>query len=150
MSMSMRTNPFEEIERFFDRMSRQFEEDADRWESGEPFGGWSKGVDAMAVDLAERDDEFVVTVDLPGFTREDVGVQVTDHTLRIHAEREEQLDDEEANYIRRERRHSSASRTIRLPEEVETENVKAEMTNGVLTVSLPRLTTEEAREIEIE
>lgn len=47
---------------------------------------------AMATDLVERDGEFVATVDLPGFEREDADIRVTDRTLRIDTEREEQLD----------------------------------------------------------
>ena len=108
----------------------------------------------MAIDLVERDDEFVVTVDLPGFEREEVDVQVTDHTLRIEAEHEEVTDEDrmegEGRFIRHERRHESTRRSIRLPDAVDTANVSARMKNGVLTITLPRLEAEEAKGIEIE
>jgi len=157
--MSSRSNPFEELERLFERMSRQFDDASRRWESDEPavwwesedpFDQWESEFESMAIDLAEHDDEFVASVDLPGFERDEVEVRVTDHTLRIEAEHEESAAESEENYLRRERRHESASRSIRLPDEVDTDAVSASMNNGVLTVTLPKLDVEEAREIEIE
>ncbi|GAB7095345.1 Hsp20/alpha crystallin family protein [Halolamina litorea] len=146
--MSTRSNPFEDIEQFFERMSRQFEESADAWENDGPLGRW--GGEEMAIDLVEHDDEFVVTIDLPGFEKDDVDVRVTDHTLRIEADREESTDEESERYLRHERRERSMSRSIRLPEEVRKEEVKARMNNGVLTVTVPKMEVEEAHSIEIE
>jgi HSP20 family protein len=148
--VSPRRNPFEEIERFFERMSRQFDEASQRWEADGPFAGWTAEGDSMAVDLVERDDELVAIVDLPGFAQDDVTVEVTDRVLRIEAEREEAVDHEAEDYLRHERRHESTRRSIRLPEEVDTGAVTARMKNGVLTVTLPRLEAEDARRIEIE
>lgn len=147
-------NPFEEIERLFERLSRQFEDASRDWESDGPLAEWRSGIESMAVDLVERDGEFVATVDLPGFDREDVDVQVTDHTLRIEAEREEATEedagDEEGRYLRHERRRESTHRSIRLPDAVDTEGVTARMNNGVLTVTLPKVEAETGRSIEIE
>jgi len=148
--MSTRSNPFEELERLFDRMSRQFDDATRTWEEESPFGRWSSAMESMAIDLVEADDEFVVTADLPGFERDEVEIEVTDHTLRIEAEHEEATEEREADYLRQERRHESARRSIRLPDEVDKEAVKARMKNGVLTVTLPRLEVEEARQIDIE
>lgn len=148
--MSTRSNPFEELERFFDRMSRQFDESSRMWESDGPFRRWASEFEEMAVDVVDRDDEFVVTVDLPGFERDDVEIRVTDHTLHIEAEHAEATEEEDENYLRQERRHESTSRSIRLPDEVDKESVTARMKNGVLTVTLPKLEVEEARTIEVE
>ncbi|WP_254839747.1 Hsp20/alpha crystallin family protein [Natronomonas marina] len=148
--MSVRTNPFEELERLFDRMSHQFEDSTRMWEPEGPFRRWTSEFDEMAVDLVDHDEEFVVTVDLPGFERDDVEIQVTDHTLRIEAEHEEATAEEEEQYLRRERRRESMRRSIRLPGDVDKEGVNARMKNGVLTVTLPKLEVEEARNIEIE
>lgn len=148
--MSSRRNPFEEIERLFERMGRQFDGAARTWESDGPFGQWTSGVESMAVDLVEHDEEFVATVDLPGYEREDVEVEVTDHTLRVAAEREESVEDEAEEYLHRERRQESTRRSLRLPDAVDTAAVTARMNNGVLTVTLPKLESEEARTIDIE
>jgi HSP20 family protein len=76
-------------------MSRQFEDASNMWRGGEPFAQWRSEIESMAVDLVEHDDEFVVTVDLPGFERDEVDIPVTNHTLRIDAEREESVDETE-------------------------------------------------------
>jgi HSP20 family protein len=106
--------------------------------------------ESVAIDLAERDDAFVVTVDLPGFERDEITVEVTDHTLRIGAEREETTEDDGEQYLRKERRHESARRSVRLPDEVDKDAVEAEMRHGVLTVTLPKIEADEARTIDIE
>lgn len=148
--MPTRNNPFDEIERIIDRMSRQFEETARTWESDGPFGGWRSEFQAMPVDLVEDDEEFVVTVDLPGFDREEVTVEVTDQTLRIEAERDEETETGDERYLRHERSRASTRRSIRLPEPVETDGVSARMNNGVLTVTLPKLEGDEATTIDVE
>lgn len=148
--MSSRSNPFEEIERLFDRMSRQFDEASRTWESEGPLGRFASGGEPASVDLVERDDEFVATVDLPGFEREDVDIRLTNRSLRIRADRDVEREKEEGRFVRRERRQHSVERSIRLPDEVDTEGAGAEMRNGVLTVTLPKVESEEARSIDIE
>lgn len=148
--MTTRSNPFEELERLFERMSRQFDDATPAWDAEGPFGGWRAGRESMSIDLAETDGEFVVTADLPGFDSDDVDIRVTDHTLQVEAEREEATKEHEAEYLRRERRHESVRRSIRLPDDVDRDAVTATMKHGVLTVTLPRLAAEDARSIDIE
>lgn len=148
--MSTRSNPFEEIERLFERLGQQFDAASRAWERNESIDWLPSEFESMAVDVVERDEEFVATVDLPGFERDEVDVRVTDHTLTIDADHEESIEEEEESYLRRERRHESLHRSIRLPAEVDSEGVTARMKNGVLTITLPKLETEEAKEIEIE
>jgi HSP20 family protein len=147
--MSSRPNPFREIERLFETMGRQFEDASHMFEGDGPLGRFTD-VEDLAIDLVENDDEFAVTVDLPGFTREEVSVRVSDHRLRIEAEHDESTDEEDVDYLRRERRHRSASRSIRLPDEVDRDAVTATMNNGVLTVTLPKAAAEDSRTIDIE
>ncbi|MBX0294190.1 Hsp20/alpha crystallin family protein [Haloarcula nitratireducens] len=127
-----RQSPFDDVEAWLEQMSRQFEEAAQRWGSG--FETRSANASMPQVDLVDADDEFVVTADLPGFETDDVDVYITDQTLSIDAERSEEADESDANYVRRERSQKSVSRRIRLPSEIDDEDVAASMTNGVLTV----------------
>lgn len=126
----------------FDRMSRQFEGlDDELLES------------PVAVDVEDADGAFVVTADLPGFTAEEIGVEFAGDTLSISASHTEETEDEgdepefdagtERRYLRRERRHRSVSRSVRLPEPVDREAAEAEYRNGVLTVTLPKESTDE-------
>ena len=138
-----RNNPFEDIERMFERMSEQFE-DFPKTEMGL--------TNQLTVDVEDRVDEYVVTADLPGFTKDDIDVELVEQTLRIAAESETEAETEEpGQYVRRERSRESMSRSISLPEAVEKEAVEARYKNGVLTVTLPKAyTTEDTHEIDIE
>lgn len=131
--MTNPTNPFAELNRFFDRMQSDFEEKARSWseESGV--------VSSVRVDLKDRDDEFVLTAELPGFEKDDIDVRVTDRTLRLEAEHaEETEEEEEGEYVRRERHRASVARSISLPEAVEADDISATFKNGVLTLRLPK------------
>lgn len=148
--MSARDNPFDELERMFERLSRQFE-GAGRWWEGEPLEDWRSGFDQLPVDLVDQGDEFVVTVDVPGYDRNEIDVRVSDRTLRIEADKREEVEEREDEFIRRERRHRGLSRSIQLPDEVEPDGVTARLKNGILTITVPKAEpTEESRTIEID
>lgn len=140
--MSARYDPFAEMKRLLDRMNRRFD-DFETWETPDARSA------STPVDLIEHDDEFVVTFDLPGFEKDDVEVRIAGLTLRIEADRDESVSEDEETYLRRERRHRTVREAVTLPDEVDTESVSARMRNGVLTVTLPRLTVEEERTVEI-
>ncbi len=149
--MARRDNPFNNIERIFEQMSRQFEDAAKTWD--EDFFGFDiQGSQRISIDLADRDSAFVVTADVPGFDKDDIEVRLADNTLHIQADREESDETEEGTYLRRERRRRSMSRSVRLPEPVEDEGVSATYQNGVLTITLPKVepTTDEGRSIDID
>ena len=137
------------LERLFERMSQQFDEASEAWESGRTLAWWSEG-ESLPIDLLDSEGEFVVTVDLPGFERDDVDVTVTEHTLRIEAGHEQLVDQEEGTVLRHERHHEFAQRSVPLPEKVDTDDVTARMKNGVLTITLPRAEAEAARKIDID
>jgi HSP20 family protein len=90
------------------------------------------------VDIFDRGDKFVITVELPGVRKEDIKLRVTEDTVYIEAQirREKELEEEGA--IRIERYYSGYRRVIRLPEEVIPEKAKARYNNGVLEIELPK------------
>jgi len=129
-----RENPFSEIERMVDQLSRQFGELEPQGETG----------GAIALDVADTGDAFEVTADVPSFERDDIQVTLPDAgTVRIDASRTSETEteegDEELQYIRRERREQSVSRSVPLPEDVDESEASADFENGVLTVHLPKL-----------
>lgn len=131
-------NPFESIEEFIERMDQELNTD--------PFGT----SEPIAVDVRDGDGEFVVTADLPGYEKDDIGVTLADRTLRIEAEHETHTEFKEGEYIRRERSHESASRSVRLPEPVSEDGVSASFSNGVLTVTLEKRDADGGTQIDIE
>ncbi|WP_222916003.1 Hsp20/alpha crystallin family protein [Natrinema sp. SYSU A 869] len=139
----MRGNPFNEIEEMLDRVSRQVEE-------GMTAGGLQVP-GSVPVDVADTDEEYVVTADLPGYETDDIELTLSDGTLRLEANRMDDEADAEGTYLRRERTKTSASRRIRLPEPVDEESVAAGFENGVLTVRLPKVSGgEDSKQIDIE
>lgn len=99
------------------------------------------------VDVFEEKDDIVVKAELPGMTKEDIEVSLTDHTLTIKGEKKKEEEVKEENYYRSERSYGSFVRTLELPTEVYTDKVKATFKNGVLEVRVPK--TEEAKTKEI-
>ncbi|ELY65932.1 Hsp20/alpha crystallin family protein [Natrinema versiforme] len=139
----MRRNPFDNIEEMLDRVSRQVEE-------GMTAGGLQVP-GSVPVDVADTDEEYIVTADLPGYETDDIDLTLSNGTLRLEADRIDADDYAEGRYIRRERTETSASRRIRLPEPVDEEGVAAGFENGVLTVRLPKVSgDDESRQIDIE
>ncbi|WP_148416020.1 archaeal heat shock protein Hsp14 [Haloferax sp. KTX1] len=147
--MMRRTNPFDDFEELFERMSRQFDEMGRQFDRS---GMMAQVRHEMAIDVTDHDGEIVVTVDLPGYEKEDISLSVANRTLTVEATRE--LDEERADgeYLRRERRHESARRTVRLPESVDEDGASASYHNGVLTVTLPKRDAEpdDSRRIDID
>ena len=103
------------------------------------------------MDLADHGDAFVVTMDLPGFAKDDVDVRVTDRTLHVDAEHTAESDEETDDYIHHERSHESVSRRVHFPDAIDTDAIDATLRNGVLTVSIGKVEpSESGQEIEIE
>lgn len=129
-----------------ERLSRQFEDIS--WWDERPMQSMG---DEFAVDVVDEPDEVVVTVDVPGFDRNEIDVRVDDRTLWIEATREEAVDEGDDTYLRRERSRRFNRRSITLPAEGDPEDVEATLRNGVLTVTIPKATpSESVRHIEID
>ena len=91
-----------------------------------------------AVDVKESDNSFTLTADIPGLTKKEVKVNVTDGILSISGERKFEDEKESGNYHYRERRYGSFSRTFNLPETVNEEDISASFKNGILSIELPK------------
>ena len=90
------------------------------------------------VDISETEDGFEIRAELPGVSENDVNVSVTDNLLTIKGEKHQEAETDGKNYHRVERRYGSFQRRFTLPSEVATDDIKANYTNGVLTLSIPK------------
>jgi HSP20 family protein len=97
-----------------------------------PDGHWGP-----AMDVIREDERFVLKVDLPGITIDEVKIEVEDGVLTVSGEHEEKLDDEKDQYVRRERHYGSFYRSMLLPPSVTPEQIKATCKDGVLEVTVP-------------
>ena len=91
-------------------------------------------------DLIDQGDSYRLEIDVPGFKREDLNLEVTEDSVNIEAKTGESAEKKAKTYLLRERRYTSFKRTIRLPERVIPTNVKAKLENGVLEITLPKET----------
>lgn len=101
------------------------------------------------VDVADRADEFVVRVDLPGFSKDDIDATLSGQTLRIVAENEESTEENDESYLRRERRQSSVRRSVALPADVVGDDATASYQNGVLAVTVPKAGGDNGQSLDI-
>lgn len=115
---------------------------------------WMSGTrmsrDSFRVDVQAGEKEYVVEAELPGIKKEEVQLEMNDGNLSITVQRDEKVDQEGKNYIHRERRYASMSRTIYLGDAT-SEGIHARLEGGVLHITVPRQPQiENSRRIAIE
>ena len=101
-----------------------------------------------AVDIAEREDEYSVRVELPGVTKDDVKITMQNNILTVRGEKKQEKESKDANFHRLERSYGSFERSFTLPSTVKADKIDASYADGNLTITLPK--TEEARPKQIE
>ncbi|AFO56036.1 MULTISPECIES: Hsp20/alpha crystallin family protein [Natrinema] len=141
--MADRPRPFDGIDDLLDRLNRQIETAARSWESQVDTRSQldlSMSGAETSLDLTDEGDEFVVTVDVPGYESDDLELRLSGQTVAVSGEREQRRETggDEETYIRRERKTQSFSRQIRVPEPVDVDAVRASVNNGILTIRLPK------------
>jgi HSP20 family protein len=115
-------------------MDRLFEESFVR--PGEGLIPFEPGT--AAVDIFETDDAVVVKSMLPGVKADDLDISISGDVLTIRGETKSQEEVEEGNYVRREIRYGSFSRSVHIPTRVEADQADADYTDGILTLTLPK------------
>jgi len=103
-----------------------------------------------AVDILETDNELVVKADLPDVDMKDIQVEIENGTLTLKGERKFEKEEKETGYHRIERSYGSFARYFSLPDTVESDKVKADYKNGVLTVTLPKKEVAKPRAIKVQ
>ena len=91
----------------------------------------------IRADIRETEKEYIIEAEIPGVKKEDINIELRDDILTISVERKEQINEERSDFIRRERRYGSYSRSFYV-DNVKHEGAKATYNNGVLTLTLPK------------
>lgn len=110
-----------------------------------PFGQRNYPITSMTqrrtppMDVADLGDHYEMRVEMPGIPKEDINIEVTSNTIEISAKHEERTEDKEKSWLKRETTSMSYYRAVELPEELKTENIDAELKDGILTVNLPKV-----------
>ncbi len=106
---------------------------------------------APRVNISEDDKAVHVSAELPGMEDKDIEVTLKDQVLTIKGEKKTEVEEKEKSYHRVERRFGSFQRSIRVPDEIQEDQIKASFKNGLLDVVLPKSekAQEKARRIEV-
>ena len=116
-------------------------------------GFLESGFTSPSVNVKEEDGSFQILVAAPGMKKEDFIIDIDRNVLTISSESKSETEDKDENgtFTRREFNYSSFSRSFTLPESVNTENVEASYTDGILKVSVPKkeVTMQNVKRIEV-
>lgn len=95
----------------------------------------------MKTDIIERDNSYVIDIDLPGFNKENIKIDVTDGYLTINAKMSSsnKENDKKEKYVRRERYFGECSRSFYVGEDIESDDIKAYFKNGILSLEIPKI-----------
>ena len=124
----------------FDRVFENFRKDIEKSFLSFPrinIPSFSKMPDTTC-DIIDEGNQLQVKMNVPGVTKKDIHLNVTDSALEVSAEHKEELEEKKKNYLQRERSQVSISRILPLPEKIMTEKVRSKLVDGVLEITLPK------------
>lgn len=130
------TPNFSEFDRVFDNFRRDLEKSFFSFPILE-FPSFPK-LQETTCDVIDEGRQFKVKMNVPGITKKDVNLNVTENSLEISAEHKEESENKKKNFIRKERNEVSYYRTLPLPDKIVTEKAQAKLTDGILEVTLPK------------
>jgi HSP20 family protein len=104
---------------------------------------------APALDISERKDAYLVTVEVPGVEPEDLDITMEDGLLTIKGERQFTSESSEQQFHRVERRYGAFRRSITLPAQVQTDQIEATFDNGVLQIVVPKAEEAKPKRIQV-
>lgn len=139
-----RFEPFRGASALQDQINRLF---SDVFEG--PSGESSLTTWAPAVDIFETEHELVVKADLPDVDPKDLDIRVENNVLTIRGERKFEKKVSEENYLRVERSYGAFARSFSLANTVNSENIKADYQNGVLTLTIPKREEAKPKQIKV-
>jgi HSP20 family protein len=91
-------------------------------------------------DVIDEGDKLRIKMDVPGVNKNEIDLNVTDNSIEISAKHKEKSEEKKKNFLRRERSEVSYYRALPLSEKVKSDQAKAKLTDGVLDVTIPKIT----------
>lgn len=106
---------------------------------------------AIKADLRETEKEYIIEAEVPGVDKKDIKLEINDDTLTVSVEKNEEVKEERKDYIKRERRYGTCSRSFYVGD-VKKDKINAKYDKGILTVTLPKIQEgkKESRKIDIQ
>ncbi len=145
-----RWDPFEEMDRMQQQLNSIFNESFGRGMRSRGFDTGSQGsFFEPDIDIREDGDYYIVKIDLPGMEKDNINIEIKDNVLFIAGERETIVEENQGDkFFRQERSYGHFSRSFSLPDDVKENQIMADYKNGVLTVKIARVPTDEEKEKE--
>ena len=106
-------------------------------------GGDKHSHPLMKTDIKETDDAYILDIDLPGFNKENIQIDVENGYLNITAKNSSSFDEENEKFIRKERYSGECSRSFYIGEDVNEDDIKASFKNGILNLNVPKTKEDE-------
>ena len=141
-----------EFDRAFDRFKRDFERSLMPHERvlGHALPAMTDmETNIPYVDLEDKGDKFVLSAEAPGFTKDEIEINICGNSVEISGCKETTTDEKDKNYVRKERMSESIYRTLTLPEEIKYEEVSSDLKDGVLEIILPKKNPQKRKKIQI-
>lgn len=138
----IRWQPFQEMETLRRQMDRMFDD----------LAGWNREYQITwqpAIEVQNTDETVVVRAEIPGIEGKDLDVRVTREAVAISGEHRYEQKTEEKGIFRSEFRYGKFQRVIPLPAPVQNDTVTADFTNGILTLTLPKVTSTQNRVVKL-
>jgi len=147
----MRFIPYRELPMIRSEMGRLFDDVFSSFPTFYPERrrGLLEGEWLPKVDVAETEENVIVTAELPGVKLDDVTITVTDDILTIKGEKKEEKEIKREDYCSIERSYGSFQRSVSLPSNVQADKAKAIHKDGVLTVTIPKSESVKPKEIKV-
>ena len=117
-------------------------------ELGKSLSDYTTSFQKPLADVMETENSIIVITDLPGVKKEDIDIDISEETIDITAKFEDEINEEGANYIKKERSYGETRQSINLPAKINIKEATAKFNDSVLTVNLPKL-MEEKHKVDI-
>jgi HSP20 family protein len=131
------------LDRFAEEMDRMFDELGLGWGRAGSIGHLARWT--PQIDVSQKNNQLVIRADLPGLSKDEVKVDVTDDAITLQGERRREHEEEREGIYRSERSYGQFYRVIPLPEGAKTDQAKASFRDGVLEITMPAATEQTSR-----
>jgi HSP20 family protein len=104
----------------------------------------------IKIDLHENDNSFILSADLPGYSKDNININIENNILTLIAEAKEETSKKTETYYYMERNNGKQTRTVKLPDNINTDNMSAKYMNGVLYITMSKKNQNKIKNLKIE
>ncbi len=139
LSINQNINPFKEFQQMQENMDKVFGSFNAKFQNNPDFDKFFKNFSiSPALDMMQSGNKYVVNINIPGSTKNNIKVSVKDHILKVKAKMQETNNKKGSKYIQKERYIGSFERELTLPQNADESSIKTIYKNGVLTITFDK------------